>query len=165
MNIEIAGKDDLNRIVEIYNWAVVNTTATFDTETKTSDDQEMWFEEHIGRFPITVIKNNNVIMGWGSLSEWSDRCAYSGTAEISFYIHPDFHNQGVGTLVFKDLIERGRSFNFRTLLSRVTEESASSLYLHKKMGFREIGLMKSVGEKFDRILDVYLLQYLYEENL
>ena len=161
MIIRNAQFHDLDQIVNIYNWAIENTTATFDTQTKSVDSQRTWFDEHDEGFPLFVIDIENQVIGWGSISRWSDRCAYSSTGEDSFYIHPDHHGKGYGSLILKHLVERGREIGFRTLLSRVTEESESSLHLHRKYGFNDIGVMKKVGEKHGKVLDVVLLQYIY----
>ncbi len=81
--IRPAKPDDLIGITDIYNEAILTTNATFDTETKTVESRKEWFESHDSRNPIIVAENENEIIGWASLSKWSDRCAYSDTAEIS----------------------------------------------------------------------------------
>ena len=73
---------DLGDITEIYNRAILNTTATFDTTPKTLKEQKAWFSCHGPRHPVLVAREDDLIVGWAALSEWSDRCAYSGTAEI-----------------------------------------------------------------------------------
>jgi L-amino acid N-acyltransferase YncA len=159
--IENSRKDDLQDIIDIYNWAIENTSATFDTEVKTIESQLGWYESHCEDYPIFVMRNNSKVIAWGSISRWSDRCAYSGTGEISFYVHPDFHGSGVGTMVLKKLIEVGKETKFRTLVSRIAGKSDASIHLHKKLGFSDIGTMKNVGKKFGEIVDVHLMQILF----
>ena len=161
LQIDIATKQDLNRIVEIYNWAIVNTSATFDTDSKTVQSQLGWFESHDEKHPVIVARENGRVLAWGSISPWSDRCAYSGTGEISFYVDPDFHRKGIGFNILKRLIEIGKEKNFRTLVSRIAGKSEASVHLHKKLGFSNIGTMKNVGKKFDEIIDVHLMQILF----
>jgi|TARA_B100001093_G_scaffold511835_1_gene580588 phosphinothricin acetyltransferase len=84
IQIDIATKQNLNRIVEIYNWAIENTSATFDTDRKTIQSQLGWFESHDEKHPVIVAWENGRVLAWGSISPWSDRCAYSGTGKISF---------------------------------------------------------------------------------
>ena len=157
IEIDIATKQDLNRIVEIYNWAIENTSATFDTDSKTIQSQFGWFESHDEKHPVIVARENGRVLAWGSISPWSDRCAYSGTGEISFYVDPDFHRKGIGFNILKRLIEIGKEKNFRTLVSRIAGKSEASVHLHKKLGFSNIGTMKNVGKKFDEIIDVHLI--------
>ena len=84
LQIDNATKKDLNRIVEIYNWAIENTSATFDTEIKTVQSQLDWFESHDEEHPVIVARQNGRVLAWGSISRWSDRCAYSGTGKFHF---------------------------------------------------------------------------------
>ena len=161
IQIDIATKQNLNRIVEIYNWAIENTSATFDTDRKTTQSQLGWFESHDEKHPVIVARENGRVLAWGSISPWSDRCAYSGTGEISFYVDPDFHRKGIGFNILKRLIEIGKEKNFRTLVSRIAGKSEASVHLHKKLGFSNIGTMKNVGKKFDEIIDVHLMQILF----
>ena len=161
IEIEIETKQDLNRIVEIYNWAIENTSATFDTDRKTIQSQLGWFESHDEKHPVIVARENGRVLAWGSISPWSDRCAYSGTGEISFYVDPDFHRKGIGFNILKRLIEIGKEKNFRTLVSRIAGKSEASVHLHKKLGFSNIGTMKNVGKKFGEIIDVHLMQILF----
>ena len=155
--------EDVPAITKVYNWAIVNTDATFDTEEKSVDMQKEWFLGHGPNYPILVSVVGEKVVGWGSISEWSDRCAYSGTGEVSFYILPEFHGMGIGSRLMEELLFIGKKNGFRTLISKITTNSTSSLHLHKKYGFEDVGVMKVVGEKFGKILDVKIVQYIYKE--
>ena len=122
LQIDNAKKKDLNRIVEIYNWAIENTAATFDTEIKTVQSQLDWFGSHDEEHPVIVARENGRVLAWGSISRWSDRCAYSGTGEISLYVDPDFHSKGIGFNILKQLFiifkyAKIRLFNFNCSFS------------------------------------------------
>jgi L-amino acid N-acyltransferase YncA len=86
MTIRQASKDDLTAITEIYNEAIHKTVATFDTTPKTREEQKIWFTSHGPKNPILVVEHDGRVVGWASLSMWSDRCAYADTAEVSLYI-------------------------------------------------------------------------------
>lgn len=163
MNYQVckAQLKDLDKIVEIYNWAIINTTATFDTKIKSTEERRSWFDAHDEFFPLITIQESNSICAWGSLTRWSDRAAYDICAEVSFYVSPEYHGQGIGSLILKELINLGKETGKLNLISRITSESSVSLHLHKKYGFQEIGIMKQCGKKFGKTLDVNLLQYLY----
>ena len=156
--VRTATINDLEDIVEIYNWAILNTVATFDTEIKTVETQKEWFSQHDSQFPIVVYEREGQIKGWASLSRWSDRCAYSKTAEISVYIEPASHREGLGSHLFEWLIDSARGNGLRSILSRIAGPSEASLKLHDKFQFELVGTMKQVGDKFGRVLDVHLLQ-------
>jgi L-amino acid N-acyltransferase YncA len=81
MTIEIrrAVLTDLDAITAIYNDAILNTTATFDTNPKSAAEQQQWFHNHDDRHPILVAIFNGQVAGWASLSRWSDRCSYADT--------------------------------------------------------------------------------------
>lgn len=161
MNIEHAKIEDLSDITEIYNWAILNTTATFDTIPKTPFDQCDWFKKHTERFPIFVAKIEGKVVGWCSLSPWSDRCAYSDTGEISVYVKEDYQGKGIGKCLLKHLDQEAQNLGYHTLLSRIAGESLISIHLHKSLGFHHIGTMKEVGRKFGRFIDVNMMQKLY----
>src|SRR3972149_6240475 len=84
--IRTAELSDLDWITNIYNEAILTTTATFDTHPKSRAEQLEWFQTHDARHPILVAVLDGNVVGWASLSKWSDRCAYSETGETSFYV-------------------------------------------------------------------------------
>ncbi|MGD1118173.1 MAG: N-acetyltransferase family protein [Dehalococcoidales bacterium] len=153
---------DLRAIVEIYNQAVLHTTATFDTATKTVEEQRVWFDRHGPKFPILVAEEDKNILGWASMTEWSDRCAYSATAEASIYISEGRQSQGLGRQLSEAILKAGKEAGLHTAIVRIAEGNAASLKLAESMGFKEIGVMREVGKKFGRLLDVTLMQIMFD---
>ena len=158
VTVRKASLDDLEAITAIYNEAILNTTATFDTTPKNTGEQTQWFNAHDDRYPILVAERDGQVVGWASLSRWSDRCAYADTGEVSFYVRADQRGRGVGKQIFAKLIESGKEAGLHTLVSRIAGESAVSIHLHEKQGFFHIGTMREVGKKFGRLIDVHLMQ-------
>ena len=163
-DIRQATANDLEAITEIYNEAILKTVATFDTETKTIEQQRKWFEDHSTKNPILVAEENGVIFGFASLSKYSNRCAYSDTAEISLYIMEEFQGKGIGKKLMKAIIDEGEKVGLHAVIARITDENEKSIHLHKSVGFEHIGTMKEVGLKFDRRLDVCLMQKVYSKT-
>jgi L-amino acid N-acyltransferase YncA len=161
VNIRPAVKNDLPAITEIYNEAILNTVATFDTQPKTVEEQEKWFASHDARHPILVAEENGVVIGWASLSIWSDRCAYSDTAEASLYVRKEHRGRGVGRKLSIALLQAGEKAGLHTVLARVTEGNKASLRLAQSAGFERVGTMREVGRKFGHLLDVHLLQRVF----
>lgn len=159
--IRPATLSDQAAILEIYNEAVLNTTATFDTEPRRMEQQINWFEKHKQNHPVMVAENLKVVVGWASMSAWSDRCAYETTVEVSVYVHAQFRKQGIGSRLLEMITLEGGKRGNHTVLSRITEGNEQSIHIHEKTGYRHIGVMKEVGYKFGRFLDVHLMQYLY----
>ncbi len=157
MKVRIAQEKDLPILTEIYNEAILKTAATFDTEIKTIEQRHHWFASH-DKLPIWVCEKDGEVVGWSSLSAWSDRCAYSGTIENSVYVFEKFQGQGAGKLLMDQLISFARQNKFKTIIARISDGNLSSIQLHRRYGFESIGVMKSVGYKFDRWIDVHMMQ-------
>lgn len=153
-----ATTDHLDAITDIYNEAVLTTTATFDSEPVSLDEQRIWFAEHDDKFPIFIAEKSGKVVGWVSLSKWSGRCAYSDTAEISVYIKDGFRGKGIGTKLINLILAEGNKAGIHTVLARIAEGSEASIRLHKSAGFEYVGVMREVGKKFGKLLDVHLLQ-------
>lgn len=157
--------DDLSAITEIYNEAILTTTATFDAEPKTEAEQRPWFTSHGPRNPVLVVELDGVVVGWASLSEWSDRCAYSGTAEISLYVKQEFRGRGIGRKLFEAIIQEGDKVGLHTVIARIAVGNNESIHLHESVGFEHIGIMREVGRKFGKLLDVCLMQKIYPSKM
>ncbi len=163
VEIRKAQIEDLEAITAIYNEAIANTTATFDTEPKSAAQQLQWFQDHDERHPILVALLDGKVVGWASLSQWSDRCAYADAAETSFYVEAGHRRRGIGRQLKHAIIEEARRLRFHTLIARVAEGSEESLHLNESFGFVHAGTLKEVGRKFGKLLDVHLLQKMLDE--
>jgi phosphinothricin acetyltransferase len=149
------------RITEIYNEAIKTTTATFDTESKTIEEQHRWFADHGAKNPIMAAEQDGQIIAWGSLSKWSDRCAYTDTAEVSLYVTEPHQGKSIGTQLLTQLLKEGARQGLHAVIARITEGNTHSLSLHESLGFFPIGVMKEVGVKFGKRLDVHLLEKIF----
>jgi len=161
LKIRRATINDLDTITDIYNEAILKTVATFDTEIKTSKEQKKWFKNHGSKNPILVADEDGAIVGFASLSKYSDRCAYSDTAEISLYVKKEHQGKGIGKKLMESIIREGENVGLHAIISRITEGNEKSIYLHKSVGFYHIGTLKEVGLKFGKRLDVHLMQKIY----
>ena len=160
--IRPAIESDIFAITDIYNEAILNTTATFDTETKSVDDRLAWFRNHDNKHPIIVAEIEGRIVGWGSLSRWSERVAYDTTAEASVYVHVDYRQKGIGKQLLEVLILEGERVGLHSIISRVTSENEVSMRLNEIFQFEKVGILKEVGRKFDRFLDVHIMQVVFK---
>lgn len=156
-----ARKSDLKAITDIYNEAIETTTATFDTTPKTLKEQQAWFSSHGRRYPIMVAEIEGEIVGWASLSQWSDRCAYSDTAEISLYVRAEHQGKGIGRRLMTGIIEAGGAAGLHAVIARISEGNPASIHLHESAGFSRVGVMREVGRKFGKLLDVHMYQFVY----
>lgn len=162
LKIRPAELKDLPAITEIYNEAILHTTATFDTQTKTVDEQKPWFDKHGEKYPIVVAVESEKVIGWASMSQWSDRCAYAATAEASLYVKEGYRGEGVGRQLSVAILRAAREAGLHTAILRIAGDNVVSKKLAKSLGFKSIGVMKEVGNKFGKLLDVYLMQIIFD---
>jgi L-amino acid N-acyltransferase len=158
VHLRPAAGADASAVAAIYNEAVRTTVATFDTEPRSLEAQRAWFHQHDARHPVIVADLAGDVVGWASLSPWSDRRAYDGTAEVSFYVRADHRGEGVGRHLLEEVVASGGRLGFHVLLSRIADGNAVSVHLHEALGFRPVGVMREVGFKFGRWVDVYLME-------
>ena len=153
---------DAPAIADIYNEAILTTTATFDTETKSVEERAQWLQSHDERHPVLVAVAEGKVVDWASLTRWSERRAYDDTAETSFYVHSTHRGRGIGRKLKDAIIEEARRLRYHTLIARVAEGSDESIYLNERAGFVHVRTLKEVGRKFDRLLDVHIMQKLLD---
>lgn len=153
---------DLPALAEIYNEAILTTTATFDLEPKTLEERRKWFDAHGERHPILVAVTGGQVAGWSSLNPWSDRPAYDLTTESAIYVKAEFRGQGIGRRLKAATIDEARRLGYHTIIARAAEESVESLHLNNSFGFRRVGVLKEVGRKFGKVLDVYIFQLMLQ---
>ena len=159
MAVRAAGASDLEAILDIYNHAVVNSTATFDMLPRTLEAHEAWFAAHVSPYPVIVWDEESRVLGWGSISSYSTRPGYRFTGELSVYVRDDARRRGIGEALLRELIGLGATHGLHALVGRVCVENEASCRLAEKTGFRCSGVMEEVGYKFDRWLDVAIYQY------
>lgn len=161
MTIRLATQEDIPFIVAIYN-EFIDTTVTMDTVKSTIESRTKWFQSHSSSHPIICyISDSGEIMGWASLSKWSDKIGYQYTVELSVYVSKKYHGIGIGTKLLIECIKRAKELQYHCIVSRIDSENLISLSLHQKYGFKVIGEMKEIGFKFNRSINVKILQLLF----
>jgi phosphinothricin acetyltransferase len=162
MMIRPAILDDLPAITEIYNEAIRNTVSTMDTVEKKVAERREWFDYHGDQYPLLVCEEQETVAGWASLNLWSDRIAYALTAEVSVFIHTEHRGKGIGKRLVKEIITAGKTAQRHLLVARISTENEISLNMFRRAGFTDLGIMKESGRKFDRWIDIVVLQFLYK---
>jgi phosphinothricin acetyltransferase len=158
ITIRRAELSDAQAIADIYNEAILTTTATFDTQPKSVEERTQWLQAHDERHPVLVAEVDGQVVGWTSLTRWSDRCAYDDTGETSFYVHSSHRGRGIGRQLKEAIIAEAQRLHYHTLIARIAEGSRESIHLNERAGFVHVGTLKEVGFKFGRRLDVHLMQ-------
>jgi phosphinothricin acetyltransferase len=159
MEIRLALPADAEAIRDIYNREVTGSTVTFDMVPRTGEEQLAWLREHSGAHPaIVALDGGGVITGFGSLSPYRSRPAYSTTVEDSVYVHPSHRGLGIGRIVLAELLRLAGLHGFHTVIARIVGGHEVSIALHRACGFQLVGVEREVGRKFGRWLDVALMQ-------
>jgi len=149
---------DLSRITDIYNWAVENTTASFDINPQTVEQRAIWFSHYRDRHPLIVCEIEGYVVGYACLSEFRTKEGYKNTCELSVYIDPDYQRRGIGQELMVSVIELGRKIGLHVIIAGITADNEISIKMHIKLGFELCGHMKEVGFKFGRYLDCLFYQ-------
>jgi phosphinothricin acetyltransferase len=161
MIVRLAQATDAEAIRAIYNLEVLESTVTFDLVPRSHDDQRAWLAAHGGAHPaIVAVDEGGDVAGFGSLSPYKDRAAYSTTVEDSVYVDRDHRGQGVGKLLLGELLSLATTHGFHAVIARIVGDHDTSMALHERCGFTLVGVEKEVGRKFGRWLDVVELQRL-----
>ena len=153
--IDEMSQDDWEQVADIYLEGINTGKATFQTEVPTWKD---WNNGHVNSCRL-VIRSGNNVLGWGALSPTSSRCVYAGVAEVSIYMGGKYRGRGIGTVILQNLIKLSEENGLWTLQSGIIKENTSSIELHEKCGFREIGIREKVAKmKNGKWHDVVLME-------
>ena len=157
--IRAAEEADITRMTEIYNWAVANTTASFDINPQTVEQRKEWLSHYYKkRHPLVVCELDGVVAGYACLSEFRSKEGFKDTCELSVYMDPRYQNRGIGRKLMGQILELGKSRGFHTVVSVITSDNEVSIKMHEKFGFVLYGELKEVGFKFGKYLDCLFYQ-------
>ncbi|WP_332692531.1 GNAT family N-acetyltransferase [Devosia sp.] len=150
---------DVPAITAIYSHYVDNTAITFDTEAP----GELAMAEKFGSIaklghPLIIAEAEGKLVGYAYASFYRPRAAYRFTCEDSIYLHPDAKGRGIGKALLTELLLQSRAFGFKQMIAVITADTANSIAIHEKFGFRHVGRYEAVGYKFDRWHDIVHLQ-------
>lgn len=155
-----ATRADAAAIAEIYNHYILGDTCTFDIEPKSVTERERWLDAHDDAHPVFVAERDGRVVAFGSLSAHAERAAWAHTVEVGTYVAPGHEGMGLGRALMEALIEAARSAGHHAVIAQIVSGNASSLALVERFGFERVGVLREVGRKFDRWLDVVILQRL-----
>lgn len=160
MQIRDATASDISRVQEIYAHHVLSGLGTFETTPPELADMLRRYEQITGDgFPYLVADDSGRLLGYAYANHFRTRAAYRNTVEDSIYIAADAMGRGVGTALLNALIDRCASLGLRQMLAVIGDSgNAGSIGVHRRCGFEHTGVMKAVGRKFDRWVDVVIMQ-------
>ncbi len=166
---------DAAAVAEIYNHAIRERMATFETAERSEDAMRAWIEEHDDRHPVLVGElvegagnadgGRRPIIAWASISGYRPRACYAGVGEFSVYVREGYRGMGVGERLLLALIDEARRLGYWKLVSRIFPQNTASRRLVARCGFREVGVYEKHGKLDGRWRDTVIVERLIPENL
>ena len=163
-HLRLATVDDAEAVRAIYNYEVEHTTATFDLVPRSLEDQRRWLADRSGAFSaiVAVDDHSGEVLGFSSLSPYKERAAYRTSVEDSVYVRRDAHGRGIGKALLNHVLDLAADSGFHTVMARIEASGDASRALHTSCGFQLVGIERQIGRKFNRWLDVALMQCLLD---
>lgn len=149
---------DIQELLDIYNYYVLHTTATFDIEPLTLEAFTHKLNRIKTAYPFIVYELEGEIMGYAYGSRFRPKPAYNYVAESTVYVKHTAHGKSIGTKLYNELIRQLKETNLRTVLGVLTIPNEASIKLHEKFGFKQVAELKEVGFKFGAWQDVGIWQ-------
>ena len=154
-----ATEKDLMDILEIYNDAILNTTAIYDYKAHTIDDRIQWYEKRKqDGYPLLVFEENEKVIGFATFGSFRAYPAFKYTIEHSIYVHKDYRNLGIGKILLKELIDIASVDEYATIVACIDSLNENSIKIHEKFGFKYSGTVTKAGFKFGKWLDLVFYQ-------
>lgn len=158
--IRDATPDDAAAIAALYNPYVRDTVITFEYHEVSCEDMGA----RIARvreldLPWIVVEEAETLVGFAYAAPYRPRAAYLHTVESTIYLARDAGGRGLGKALYGELLERLRASHAHSAISLIALPNEASMALHRTLGFREVGVLREVGRKFDQWIDVAYLQH------
>ena len=150
---------DIAAVTAIYRHHVLHGTGTFEIDPPSEEDMVgRWSDIQSKGLPYLVVEEAGHILGFAYCNWFKPRPAYRFSAENSIYLAADAHGQGLGRALLAELAAQAEKAGVRKLIAVIGDSAnAGSIGVHRSVGFRDVGILKSCGWKFDRWLDVVLM--------
>lgn len=154
ISFESITNDNISEALSIYNWYVLNSTATFHIDAIEADELKKMISIGHSKYQSFVIIADATIIGFCYLSQFRYKEAYDRTAEVTLYLDPNQTKKGIGKKVLLFLEELAKKHQIVNLIGVITEENQNSIKLFEGCGYFKAAHLKKVGVKFGKALDV-----------
>jgi L-amino acid N-acyltransferase YncA len=150
---------DMAQVQSIYSFYVTRTAASFEEEPPSIEEMERRRRDLVERgMPFLVAEERGEVLGYTYAGPWRQRTAYRYTVEDSIYVAPFVTGRGIGRTLLAGLIERCTAQGFRRMIAVIGDSAnQASIALHRDQGFRQEGVLRGVGLKFGRWVDVVMM--------
>ena len=156
MLIRPAEGADLERITEIYNHYVLNTPVTFDVEPYTVERRKTWFAQFkpTGRHRLIVAVVDGIVAGYAGTVRFRLKTGYDTTVETTIYCAPEAVGKGIGKRLYAALFEQLEGEDIHRFVAGYALPNAATEALHRRFGFKVVGVFNENGRKFGKYWDV-----------
>ena len=151
--IRDADATDAEAICAIYNPYILNTTISFEKEAVTKKAMINRIQNN-GNLPWIVYEEDELVLGYAYACKWRTRQAYRNSVESGVYLDFKTTGRGLGTLLYKDLLDRLKAMNIHVAIGGIALPNPASIALHEKFGYKKVAHFKEVGYKFNNWIDV-----------
>lgn len=153
--IRSATAEDAAPIAAIYNHYILNTCATFETKPVTAGEMEQRIAETVATpLPWLVAERPGDMIGYAYAARWRRRHAYQFSVESAIYLEANYTGNGVGSQLYAALVDAIRSLSLHTVVGGIALPNESSIRLHERLGFKQVGQFEQVGYKHGHWVDV-----------
>lgn len=158
--IRPASDADITAITAIYAHHVLHGTGTFETTPPTADDMSSRRADVLSKgLPYLVIENVDGVQGFAYCNWFKPRPAYRFSAEDSIYLASTASGKGLGRLLLNELMAQAERAGVRKLIAVIGDsDNRGSIGVHRACGFTHVGVLSASGWKFERWLDVVLME-------
>lgn len=154
-----ATPEDMDQVQSIYAYYVTRTAASFEEEVPSVAEMRRRRDEVVARnLPYLVAVEDGEVLGYTYAGPWRPRSAYRYTVEDSIYVAPFVQRRGVGKALLGTLIDCCADLGYRRMIAVIGDSAnQGSIGLHRSLGFRQEGVLRGVGLKFGRWVDVVIM--------
>jgi len=145
---------DAAAVATIYNHYVRHTPVTFEEEPVSAAEMSDRITEVLASCNWLVAVEDNTVVGYAYAGKWKSRCGYRYAVESTIYLDPSATGHGVGTKLYRSLIEDLRPRGLHAVIGGIALPNAASVALHEKLGFKKVAHFQQVGWKFGQWIDV-----------
>ena len=164
MNLELnfieASRDQVKEMLEIYNYYIINSTATFDLKEITTDTFLQRIKVNNSKYKTYLAKIKDVIIGFCFYIPYRENPAYDNTVEIGLYIKPEFTGKRYGEKMVDYLEHIIKENNFRNIIVSVSSDNNHSIHLFKKLGYKQCADYKEIAYKHGHYVGIIDFQKL-----
>jgi phosphinothricin acetyltransferase len=160
MQLKPITETQLPEILDIFNDAILNSTALYDYKTRSMETMKAWYDDKVNHdYPVVgAFDEENVLLGFATYGMFRVRPAYKYTVEHSVYVRVDKRGLGLGKVLLREIIKKASEQDFHVLVGVIDASNEVSIGLHENEGFVLTGVMNEVGYKFGKWLDAAFYQ-------